>query len=521
MRLLKFNNQLVDIDEQTAIGIDFQAYDVAKPGSRKVSVSNNFTIPKTAANMRMVGFAGNPQSIDNSVYDKIVVDYFNDNMQLIKKGSAQVTEVGERISVLVYEKESFWELMADYLWPDFLVDFISWMQTEKSLPSATSPFVGTFQQFIDGYINTTEGLILPFFVGNLARYDVGGSFLEDTTKLWLKRNEAGSGETTFGGHWCIYSKTIFEFIESKYGVNLSVTDNTLDYNIFEDAVASVDYVRAGNISIEYTPTGFYFSANASGVFSPEKTTNDKESKSLYDFVNAWFQRYNCIIDKAKTTDGTTKYIVRRFDDITKSPVIDLSGKMSGDYKFKPIIDGIKQTGYIKFSSVYEGGDELTNAKKVTCYNKNIDPGGTDNAIFSIDSYIPGSIVLGGDVVPDLSPNDSLKTFEFFISQGLASTTIKAMEGGDERTANATLQIARTYDLNSEYVTYATMVQYPKAYTIKRWMSLADIYKIVYFARYWIKELNGYFFINKISGYNPQKSQEATTIELIKLPPQGN
>lgn len=511
MRLLKFNNQLVDIDEQTAIGIDFQAYDVSKPGSRKVSVSNNFTIPKTAGNMKMIGFAGNPQSIDNSVYNKIVVDYFNDNMQLIKKGSAQVTEVGERVSLLVYEKESFWELMTDYKWPAFLVDFITWMQEEKSLPSSTAPFVGTFQQFIDGYINTTEGLFLPFFIGNLAKHEVSSAFLEDTSKLWLKR------ETSLGGHWCIFCKTIFEFIEHKYGVNLSVTDNTIDYNIFEDAIASTDYVRAGNISIEYTPTGFYFSANASGVFSPEKTTVDKEGKSLYDFVNAWFQRYNCIIDKAKTTNGTTKYIIRRFDDITNAPIIDLSGKMQGDYKFKPIIDGIKQTGYIKFSSIYEGGNELTNSKKITCLNKNIDSGGTDNALFSIDAYIPGSIVISGDVVPDLSPNDSLKTFEFFVSQGQASTQIKAMEGGDERTANVILKIARTYDLNSEYLTYAQMLQYPKAYTIKRWMSLVDIDKIVYFARYWIKELNGYYFINKISGYNPQKSQEATTIDLIKLP----
>ena len=517
MRLLKFNNQLVDIDEQTAIGIDFQAYDVAKPGSRKVSVSNNFTIPKTAGNMRMIGFAGNPQSIDNSVYDKIVVDYFNDNMQLIKKGSAQVTEVGERISLLVYEKESFWELMTDYKWPDFLVEFIAWMQEEKSLPSSTAPFVGTFQQFIDGYINTSEGLFLPFFIGNLAKHEVSSVFIEDTSKLWLKYNAASSPETSFGGHWCIYCKTIFEFIESKYGVNLSVTDNTIDYNIFEDAIASTDYVRAGNISIEYTPTGFYFSANASGVFSPEKTTNDKESKSLYDFVNAWFQRFNCIIDKAKTTDGTTKYVIRRFDDITNAPIIDLSGKRQGDYTFKPIIDGIKQTGYIKFSSVYEGLDELTNSKKISCYNKNIDPGGADNALFSIDTYIHGSVKVGGDVVPDLSLNDSLKTFEFFISQGQASTTVKAMENGVERTANVILPIARTYDLSSEYVTYAQMVQYPKAYTIKRWMSLVDIDKIVYFARYWIKELNGYFFINKISGYNPQKSQEATTIDLVKLP----
>ena len=55
MRLLYINNQLADIDEETAIGIDFQAYDLKDPAKRKLNTSNSFTIPKTANNLNILG----------------------------------------------------------------------------------------------------------------------------------------------------------------------------------------------------------------------------------------------------------------------------------------------------------------------------------------------------------------------------------------------------------------------------------------------------------------------------------
>jgi hypothetical protein len=517
MRLLRFNGENVDIDEKTAIGIDFQGYNVKDPGKRKVSVSNTFTIPATSNNMRLIGYAGNPQSLSTTVYNLITVNYYNENKTLIRNGRARITEVGERISVFVFEKDNFWELMADFLWPDFLTEFLTWMQAEKGLPSATSPFVGTLQQFVDAYSVTTEGIFLPLYIGNLSKYDVGGSFIEDDTTLWLKHHNTGDTITALGGHFSIYCKTIFEFIEYKYGVNLSVTSTEYDYNIFEDVIASAMYVPARNLSIEFTPTGFYFQTDFDGQFLPEKNSNEKDSKSLYDFTKWFFQRFNCLIDKIKTTDNTEKYIIHRFDDIIHAPVIDFSEGITGKYVFKPIIEGYKQTNYIKFSAVYEGGSEILNAKKITCLNKNIDAGGADSDLFTIDEYIPAQFAIGGDVCPDLSTSDSFKSFEGFISQGSASIAIKARENSVDRTATSILSIARTYDLNSEYNTLDLMAQYPKVYNIKKWLTLNTIDKIVYFARYWVRDLNGYYFINKISGYNPDKSTVATDIELIKIP----
>lgn len=520
MRLLKFNGELVDIDDSTAIGIDFQAYNVSEPGSRKIAASNKFTIPRTANNMRIIGFAGNPQSSPTSVYSTMSCEYWNDNVCLIRSGKARVTEVADRITVFAFEKPNVFAQMQDVPWPTFQNNFITWLQAEKSLPSAASPFTGTFTDFLSPYLASSEGVILPFLIGNLALYDPaeGSAYIEDLGSLYLKYQTTVSGEPVrgAGGHFCVYCKIIFEYIEDTYGVDFSVLTGG-SYNIFDDAVAKVMYTPLRNLSIEHTLTGFYFRYDNTGKFLPEDTTDDKAEKTLFDFTKAFFQMFNCLIDRVPSLDGTEKYIIRRMDDIIHAPVVDLSGKISGTPVFSPTLENYNQNNYIKFAGVYEGGNELTGSKKIVCRNLNLDIGSTSDSLFDIEAFIPAGIVAGGDTVLNMSASDSFSLFAFFVSSGNASTTVKSMQEGTEVTAPLILQIAQLYDLNNEYTTLESMVEYPVFYKLKRWLTLGEVNNLVFFARYYIRELNGYFFLNKISGYNPQKSTEPTQLELIKIP----
>lgn len=519
MRLLKFNGSIVDIDEKTAIGIDYSAYDVAEPGSRKVAASNKFTIPRTSNNMLLIGFAGDPQSASLTVYNNITCQYYNQNKCLIRNGTARVTEVADRISVFVYEKSTVWTELQDYTWTQFQEDFVDWLIAEKSLPSAASPFVGTFTNFLTPYINPSEGVILPFLISNLSKFDPLGEddYIETLGKLYLKYTGTVGGETWngMGGHFCAFCKTIFEFIEDHFEVDLSVTDTSYDYNIFEDAVASVMFTPLRNLTIEHTGTGYYFRYNNDGKFLPEDTQDDKADKTLYDFVKVFFQHFNCLIDTAPT--DTEKYIIRRFDDISNAPIVDLSGRLSGMPSFIPFVEGYRQNNWIKFSGIYEGGDELINSKKIVCKNKNLDVGEPSDGLFDIDAYIPAGFVAGGDVVLDLSPADTFNSFSMFVQEAQASTTVASVQEGNEVTASLILKIAKCYELDSEYNTLAGIVEYPSMYKIKRWLTLTEVENLAYFARYYVRELNGYFFLNKIEGYNPEKSNEPTKIELIKLP----
>jgi hypothetical protein len=524
MRLLKFNNEIVDIDETTAIGIDFQAYDVKEPSSRKVATSNKFTIPKTNRNMRMIGFAGNPQSISTMIYNPITCEYWNQNKCLIKNGTARITSISERIECFVFEKSNFWTEMQDFTWTNFQSEFITWMQTEKGLPSATNPFVGTFTDFLDPYFTSTEGIKLPFFFSNLSVYDpLGGSdYLENidlfyTIYLKYSNNIGGVDILANGGHFCVFCKTIFEFIQYKYDIDLSVIDTTFDYNIFEDAIAAAMYIPLRNLSIQHTTDGFYFLYDDQSSFLPLEIVNSAESKTLYDFVKSFFQHFNCLIDRVNTVDGSEKYIIRRFDDIIHAPIVEMD--INNVVSFTPTIDGYNKNNWITFSSVYKEGDKLTNSKKIVCNNKNLDVGSSDSSLFSIDAYVPGSISIPSVATArNMSTEESFSNFTFFVSSGtLVGCVIKSMQEGLEVIALHSMNIALLYSLNSEYLTLASMVSYPKFYVVKKWLTLTELDALVYFARYFVKSLGAYFFLNKIESYNPEKSNEPTKIELIKIP----
>ena len=52
-RLLRINGFDIDIDDETAIGITLQSYDIKEPSQRKVNITNSFTIPLTTNNNKI------------------------------------------------------------------------------------------------------------------------------------------------------------------------------------------------------------------------------------------------------------------------------------------------------------------------------------------------------------------------------------------------------------------------------------------------------------------------------------
>ena len=167
MRLFKINDITIDIDENTAIGITLQTYDIKEPGQRKIKISNTFNIPKTANNMAVIGFAGDVQFNNDSVYNVMIADYWIDNEKLIDQAKVRVMEVGDRISLFVFQKDDIWDNLKLLLWPQFVTEFIDWMQTHKSLPSELNPFTGTLGEFLGPYLNPSSDIILPMYYGNL------------------------------------------------------------------------------------------------------------------------------------------------------------------------------------------------------------------------------------------------------------------------------------------------------------------------------------------------------------------
>lgn len=556
MRLLRVTTGAgtfdVDIDDKTAIGIDLQAYDIKEPGKRKVKISNQFTVPSTIHNMKIFGYPNDPQSTDTTVYDECYADYWIDNEHLIDTAKLRVEEVDdERISIFIFEKPDIWDLLKQFKWPDFVEEYLTWLQDEKGLEDYSSPFTGTFQQFIDYYsdIDNAHLLFFPMYFGNLLNMpdpdDPSGDTMvegigasasriyltwiyqdsdpEDPSLLWKNAK---------AGHFCTKIIHIFEFLEYKYGENFFTSGTTFTGNLWDDPGGYAQTIFTPLRDIELycqnssAPYNFYFRSQSPAPswaqlkYSPEDIANDKAEKSVWDFINAFFQHFN-VMQEVKD-DGIHLY---RWDSLnTYAEIVDWSNKLSDKLpKFKPLVDGYKQTNYIRLKEVYEGGDTSNPLyqKVISCLNKNID---AEGKLFDVDAFLSAVIDINGtDFVPNLSEKESFKTFHFFVPDGTSADLIAIYFRihplvGTEIYINGgkNLVIPALYSLDSEYTLLEEILEYPKFYEAEFWLTLYDIIGLEFFKKYYIKLLNGCFYLNKISGFNPEKSRKPTKVELIKV-----
>lgn len=552
MQLLRFNGfdggtgHDVDIDDSTVIGIDIQSYDIKEPGERKVNISNTFTIPKTSKNMNIIGFAGDPQSDNSICYAPLKCEYWYDNIKMVD-GKCYITEIGDRISIYMYNKPDFWTILDIAKWEpnsgytsdqtleltpvqeQLIVDgvqksLLNWLQSKYLLHSISNKYVGTLVDLVNK-INTDDILVLPHYIGNLGGYRQSETtpYVETTSDLYLSYT---TGSTLInGGHFCIFAKNIFEYIEDTFDVNFSATKTgETFYNIFEDDYAKRIVIPLRNIILKGDESGWYFDINYTEkkCFLPLTDTYSYAGKTLKDFSNSFFKYFNCLLDTNDYITSTYKYSdkynvnVRRFDDIIYAEEVDFSGDFSGDYKFKPSCgSNYKQKNYITLSNVYAGGSKTDSIIKfIPCNNFNLDLGGTDSILFNIDSFKNDFFDLGDKVTPDLTKSESLKTFSFFILDDNYNHTCNVNSNGYHCVSN--LRVAQLYDFQGEYNTLKNMVDKPVTYEIDKWLNLNDIYKLKFFRKYFIEELNGYYFINKISGFNPKRSVAPTKLELIKI-----
>ena len=508
MRILRINGRLFDLDDKTSLGITFQAYDIKEPGSRKAKFSNTFTAPCTANNLEIIGNPQSPHSLSLAVYDSLTCDYWDNSLPIIQQGKCRIEEVGERISLFIYEKKDVWESIKEVKFKDFLNDFFMWLD----VPKYTTPYTGTFPNFLQQFVTSTEGVHLPYFFSNLYGVEATeglGDFIEKPGQLFLHYKGWN------GGHFCVYYKTIFKYIEQKYNVNFLTDGGVVAGNIWDDQYASKCYrpIRGLDIGIRYDTGGYYMQVPSVTNYEPHGEISESEDKTLYDVVNCFLQHFNIVTDDIRV--GNSEAIrMARWDDMDNAEVVDWTGNTTGTHRFKPTINGYSQNNYIKYGEVYEGGAELAGSLNITSNNKNLDAKGD---LFSIDAYYPAVFNISGQAVLDLTVESSFNNNMVLIDSGVTQSA-NVYYNDTYQTVGAALNmpIAAVYGVTNEYMLLNTISKYPKWYEITKWLTINDVLDIQFFRLYYLKELGASFFINKIANFNPSKGLQPVKIELIKV-----
>lgn len=362
MKKVILNGSIMDVDKATIIGFDFQSYDIKDPAKPKATISNKISFPATAKNLYAIGYANNPQIDSDVPYNEMYLTYIEGNDVIVENAKVRIESVGNRIELLIYDKNNVWDLFKQLLIPNINVGLLVYLAEKYNLPIVTQK-AATYSAFLDAFINRQTGIILPFYFSNLYEHklnEADPNYLEGQNYITLATNGIQ------GGHFAVSVKDIFQYLESTYDIDFQ-TAIEFDYNIFNDEYASTVFIPWQGFTVK-SDGGYYLSINIDSEYKPLDGVSIKDDKTVYDLIAAYFKHFNILIDNV--WDGG-KYVNRcyRFDDITNSPVENWSGKLSGTPKYYPVIQGITQNNYIRFSSIYEGGSKNFNSKLMVCETK--------------------------------------------------------------------------------------------------------------------------------------------------------
>ena len=484
----------LDLDDKTAIGISYQGFNPEAPDQIGFKYSNSFSIPRTANNDKLTGFGGN----SDDVYLPWFVNYIVDNEKVISSGKIKVTDITiDRINCSIAAKSTIWDRLKEWSMSDFIANRFTLI---------SKPSQANWAGFIDD-------LTANNFVSTKAFY---GDLFGDSEISMIARDaqykSSALNEIVFkingyeGNQIVIYVKEIFRLINTFFGIDFLTNSTVFD---------SINpYIQLRYFKIKQTTGTFpLYELIYMRGFSNGSTDNikiDKLKKTVYDFVKEFIIHSGCLAD---IIDDKT-VALNRMDDLMLAPVVDFSGNIEKDsIVFTPYIDGISQNNIIDFSEYSSKIQKGSLQINIPCLNQNVE---TTSQFLELKEFAPPAYLDRDKNVLGLFEDGSWNNFTFLQDSGNTASynCLAYFNLATELSTTKTLAIAKIMDVG--YSLWAQMIQKPVKYTIKKWLTTADLPNIKLYQRYWIEELQGTYMLLKINGLNPEKSNQATEMEFILI-----
>lgn len=256
--LLTINDIKADIDEETVIGINSQSYDITNPANKLVNTTNAFSIPATPLNCLLFGFSDSISSQDVEIYEEFRCSYRSEGIEIISGAKLYLDEIQynsdkiNRFNLIAVNKNNIWDDLKDFSYDDFIAEFFNW---------ASLPPTGSFSSIISMLATGDYDIRLVNYVGILADEldGTGTAYIEKDDIFYVGYEK--SGIIYSGGHFAISCKTIFRFLEHKYGINFN-TGGAFQYNLFTDPFAASIMIPVRELAIIPTPSTFDFNCHS-------------------------------------------------------------------------------------------------------------------------------------------------------------------------------------------------------------------------------------------------------------------
>lgn len=519
MRLLKINDYIVDIDDNTAIGIDVENLDLTQPSKRFVNSSNAFTIPNTINNLKAIGYIGGLTNADQTIYDNFSVQYFLNNEIIIDGAYVVIQEISDRIKLQVIRKPTIWDGMKSLSWNSFISEYFDYLVAFHNIPPGSSPVTKTFNKWVTMWLDVSDGALrlYPAYT-NEADY-LGLDYLTPRSNTF--QLDTDTSQFLNGGHFWSDAVTLFKFIEYKYNVDFDILgnheDNPFDKIEFINCIWNVrNFYSVGN-------AGNWYINKVLHNYLMQEEVSENTSGDLYGLMFSILNTFGVIIENYDTDKYRLRDISYNIDN--KTP-IDIGLKLTETVqtqspkqpRITPSIKGYGQESIIKYSDYADGINSVNTRKIVACNNKNIQ---FRKTIISIDNFVPAE----KDGLLNYGVSSSFEQYKIAtweeVDDSYTWDYLRDIVGEDrvyysETIAKTDYKKVTLIDLSDKWGILDTALNNPVSILQKCWLTPTQYSKINNWTLYYIPELAGSYYINNIKGYNPEKSKNPVTLELIRI-----
>lgn len=539
------NDTQIDIDDSTAIGVNFAGFSTESLGQISLSHTNTFSIPITNHNRKALGFLDNMnmnnQTIQSAWYGGYNFKMYTDGMYVFG-GQANIDTISNgRINLYIVRSRGFADALSEYSMWDATQAIATVLNTELN---TQYPSGATWDNIVDYMADGSNTAWIPYSVGTLSKqypyskydedndtYSCGNKYddtdnddnrerfnLNTETKLTTEfiTNDTVVGDYKTG---CIYVNlyTLLSTVLNNLGWNI-----TIDSNVY--LILSRQYIRMSDLVTYMDITTYHYSFMANDTYSfkiGDEGGAPSRKITFLDLIKYVCQEYCLLFEEA---NGSINFhSINNIADTTLQ-TLTVIGQTSRTF----YLDNVPQESYITYEAL---GDNttLTGSKQIICHNEKIERGSGDTVLFSIKRYLPSYFAYlydNGQVSENtyaLNTTETQCNEKFVIVQrqtSLTSYTVKVSRYflGQEYSSYTQLYraINRTVGEMGFWDTFAGICEYPEKIVVTVLMNPYDITTFKPWKRVKFNTIPGEWLVSSISGYNPRLNNPEVEITAFRL-----
>lgn len=543
------DGKLLEIDEDTAIGISFQGFNFADAGNIHLNYSNSFTVPLTSVNRSIFSFFDdmntNSFRVNSGMYSSKPFRMFIDG-SFVMSGKIYVENYSEeRMTVHIISGRDFFDTMKDINMFD--VTAICAGKLNEDLKS-TYPSGASWSNIVDYMASSTNDVWMPYAVGLLnrtypyAKVDEESGVVKCANKYDDTDNDNGKYRwdidnesvitTEFitdsdvvgdykSGHLFVNLYSLIQWTFSNYGYGVTFSQNV--QNSIEQ-----QFVRMQDLVLYEDLTNSTFSFRSDNLYHYKiGEDNVVASSTKIPFINlikTIISDYCLVVD----IDSQSNIHFNTFNEIKSITPKTYESLRVVSRSTK--IEGIPQQGWITYSALGDGST-TTGGIKIVCNNTNIDKGGEETSILTIGRYLPGYFEYVYTDTQDIQKS----TFALNLSDPQINDKIVIISNSDDQTPYR-IRVDRIYKGNSAPTKYANLkrgylstvsnngywdlfknnCEYPELITVE---CRIDDFELINFSAFnYVRFSNivGTWYIQSIDGYNPRLENSTVNVTAVRI-----